>query len=96
MTDPAQGQRVHPSRRVTETPLPEPKRGFRMEWILIPLALFGMAYVVRNANSAVTWEQVMDLLHVKNRERYTMLFHLCVALTFVVAAIRILGRKKKR
>jgi len=95
MTDPPQGQRVHPSRRMTEPPLPEPKRGFRMEWVLIPLALLGMAYVLRNTSSVVTWEQIMDLLHVKNRERYTMLFHLCLALTCVVAAIRILGRKDR-
>jgi hypothetical protein len=38
----------------------------------------------------------MDLLHVKNRERYTMLFHLGLTVIFIVAAVRILGRRDKK
>jgi len=95
MTDTRQGHESQPPNRMTEAPRPEPKEGFRLEWVLIPLALLGMVYLLGHTEPAVTWEQIMDLLHVKNRERYTMLFHLCLALTCVVAAIRILGRKDR-
>ncbi len=91
---PQYNRRQHPATEI-EPPPPKPKKTLRPEWILGPLALLVMAYVLHHAHSVVTWDRVMDLLDVKNRERYTMLFHLGLAVTFVVAAYRILGRKKK-
>jgi len=93
MTYKPKDKQDQPSMKIPEQP--PPKQGLRLEWILVPLALLGMAYVLRNTHSTVTWKHVMDLLQVKNRERYTMLFHLCLALTCVVAAIRILSRNNK-
>ena len=95
MTDTPQNNRGQPPGRTREPLPPKPKKTLRMEWILVPLALLGMAYVLQHTHSVVTWDKVMDLLHVKNRERYTMLLHLYLAVTFVVAALRILGRKGK-
>lgn len=96
MTDVPQGNRGYPSERMVQSSREEPKLQFQIGWILVPLALLGMAYLLRHTSPAVTWERVMDLLHVHNRERYTQLFHLCLALTFIVAAVRILGRKDKK
>jgi hypothetical protein len=92
MTDTPQSNRGHPHQAMTGPPQ-EPKQRFLLGWILVPLAVLGMAYLLGHVTPAVTWEHVMDLLHVHNRERYTMLLHLCLVLTFVVAAVRILGRK---
>lgn len=96
MTETPQDYRGHPFRQIAEPPPPPRKLQFQWGWILVPLAVLGMAYLLGHTRPAVTWEHIMDLLHVHNRERYTMLLHLCLALTFVVAAIRILGRKDKK
>jgi hypothetical protein len=93
MIDTPQRSRGHPSRQVMETQHQKPRTEFKLGWLLVPLALLGMFYLLQHTRSVVTWEQIMGLLHVHNRERYTMLFHLCLALVFVVAAVRILGRK---
>ena len=95
MSDTPQGNRGYPHRAMLEPPRQEPKQRFLWGWILAPLAVLGMAYMLQHTSPAVTWEQIMDLLHLHNRERYTMLLHLCLALTLVVAAVRILGRKDK-
>ncbi len=95
MTETPQDYVGQPSRQKVEPPAPPPKRQFQWGWVLVPLAVLGTAYLLGHTRPAVTWEQVLDLLHVHNRERYTMLLHLCLALTFVVAAVRILGRKNK-
>jgi len=73
---------------------PKPMLEFRLAWILVPAALLLAAYVLHHIRPVVTWAQIMDLLHVRNRERYTMLFHLCLGLTLVVAAVRLFGRKR--
>ena len=39
-------------------------------------------------------EQIMNMLGVKNRERYTQLFHLCLVLTLIVATVRILRHRR--
>ncbi len=80
-------QAPHPAR-------PQPRLQFHWAWILVPAALLLMAYVLHHSQSAVTWEQIMDMLGVHNRERYTMLFHLCLALTLVVATVRILRHRR--
>jgi len=95
MTESAHDYRSQPPQQKVEPPAPPPRRKFQWGWVLVPLAVLGMAYLLGHTKPAVTWEQIMDFLHVHNRERYTMLLHLCLALTFVVAAARILGHKKK-
>jgi len=93
MSEPPQGSRGHPYRAARESPRQEPKQRFLWGWILAPLAVLGMAYMLQHTSPAVTWTQIMDLLHVHNRERYTMLFHLCLALILVVATVRILRHR---
>ena len=82
-------------KRGTPFEQPEPKWQFNMAWVLVPLVLLGMAYVLHNSSSSVTWEGIMDILNVHNRQRYTMLFHLGLICVFIVATVRILGRKDK-
>ncbi|TFG71673.1 MAG: hypothetical protein E4H27_04110 [Anaerolineales bacterium] len=84
------------SRKVIEPEQPKQEWQFNMGWILVPLVLLGMAYMFSNSRSSITWEYIMDILNVHNRERYTMLFHLGLVIVFIVAAVRILGRKEKK
>ena len=67
---------------------------FNTAWILVPLVLLGMAYLLTSVRSSIAWEEVMDFLGVsQDRAAYTRLFHLCLALTFIVAVVRIMGKK---
>lgn len=69
---------------------------FRSEWLIVPLCLLGMAYLLHHIRPVVTWDEVMNLLGVQHDcERYTMLAILCLTCTLLVAVVRIL-RKKRR
>ena len=66
---------------------------FRVSWLLVPLCVLGMWYLLSHVHPVLEWESVMDFLHVRNQERYTRLAVLCLTLIFIVAAVRILGKK---
>lgn len=80
--------------RLIRTPQ-EPERPvrFRFGWLLVPLSLLGMAYILHHIRPVISWDDVMEFLNVKNRERYTMLAILCLISVFIVAATKIIGRK---
>lgn len=85
------------SRKMIQPEQPKQEWQFNMGWILVPLVLLGMAYLLTNARSSIEWEEVMNFLGVtRGRAAYTRLFHLFLMLTFIVAAVRILGRKDKQ
>lgn len=72
---------------------PQPKYVFRISWLLVPLCILGMWYLLNHVSPVLQWESVMDFLNVHNRELYTRLAILCLILFFIVAAVRILGKK---
>lgn len=80
--------------RLIQTPQ-EPERpvSFRIGWLLVPLSLLGMAYILHHIQPVISWDDVMGFLNVKNRERYTMLAILCLVSVSIVAAAKIIGRK---
>jgi len=71
----------------------QPKYAFRISWLLVPLCVLGMWYLLSHIHPVLQWESVMDFLNVHNQERYTRLAVLCLVLIFIVAAIRVLGKK---
>ena len=90
---------TNPYRRVQQpTSPPEPPIApwqFRPAWIIVPLCMVGMFCLLMRVQPVISWDSVMEFLGVKNKERYTSLMLLCLTLTFIVAAVRILGRKDK-
>ena len=72
---------------------PQPRYVFRISWLLVPLCLLGMWYLLSHVSPVLEWGSVMNFLNVHNRELYTRLAILCLVLIFVVAAVRILGKK---
>ncbi|MFC1635081.1 hypothetical protein ACFL5Z_09585 [Planctomycetota bacterium] len=85
------------NKKVTPPEQPEWSWQFNTAWILVPLALLGMAYLFTNARSSIEWKEVMDFLGVTNDcAAYVRLFHLGLIVVFIVAAARILGRKDKQ
>ncbi|MFH1613783.1 MAG: hypothetical protein ABIG61_01685 [Planctomycetota bacterium] len=66
---------------------------FRVSWLLVPICVLAMWYLLNHVHPVIEWESVMDFLNIHNRERYTRLAVLCLTLIFIVAAVRILGRK---
>jgi len=94
---PNQFQRTQqqPQQEIPQTPQrePQPKYVFRISWLLVPLCVLGMWYLLSHVQPVLRWETVMDFLNIHNQERYSRLAILCLVLIFIVAAVRILGRK---
>jgi len=66
------------------------RRRFRWFLVLAPLVVLGFMWIAQGIEPSLQWSQLLDLLGVKNRDRYTRLFTLgCVATAFV-AILRIL------
>ena len=72
---------------------PQDRNVFMIGWILVPLCILGMLYVLSHIQPVLKWDAVMDFLNVHNRERYTMIGVLCLVLICIVAVVRIIGRK---
>ena len=90
------GNRLPQSRPVPQPPpppTPTPKKHFRWWPFLLVLSLLTLAWVISNAELAFCWGDVMDLLNVQNRGRYTMLACLGVVCVAVVAIAKVLRRK---
>ena len=70
-----------------------PQRQFRSEWIWIPLAILGTVYFLSHIQPVLIWDQIMDGLHVHNKERYTRLAVLGIVLVFITIVVRLFKRK---
>lgn len=73
------------------------RRRWRPRWslLLIPAAVLLGAYVISHIELAFTWDDVMDALDIRDRQRYTMLAVLgclCVAGVWIA---KVLGNDKK-
>ena len=86
---------IYPHRPVMQPPKPpEPRFRFNSAWIIVPLCLVGMFFVLSNISPSLTWDGVMEFLGIQDKKRYTSLFLLCLSLTFVISVVRILGPRK--
>ena len=74
---------------------PSRKRGeFRWGIVFVIAILLLLAWMASGARAGLSWDRVMDFLHVKNRERYTQLAVLGVAICAILGIARVLGWKK--
>lgn len=80
-----------------QTQVPEhkqtPRHGIKIEWILVPLVLLGMWHLLSKTACTFSWDQIMTVLGVHNRQRYTMLAQLCLVLILIVGAYKIFMKK---
>ena len=78
-----QAASVRPRRR-------RPKRRFRWCFILVPLLILFVMWVAKGIEPALSWDEAMDALGVRNRERWTQLATLGALVTAGVAILRVL------
>jgi len=71
------------------------KGEFRWPIIWVIAALLLAAWLASGVRPAITWNGVMDVLRVKNRERYTQFAVLGVAICTVLGIARVLRAAKK-
>jgi hypothetical protein len=71
------------------------KGEFRWPVVYVIFALLLAAWLASGATPAITWDGVMDLLNVKNRERYTQLAVLGVTICAALAIARVLRTARK-
>jgi hypothetical protein len=86
---PQQQMQNLPSRQET------PRFVFRTGWIWTLITLLGISYLLKHIQPVLKWNDLMDSLHVHDRQRYTSLGILCLVIIFIVAAAKIIGTKEK-
>ena len=64
----------------------------RTGWFIIPLILLGLYGLFKSVIPSISWDHIMDMLNVHDKERYTMLAIWCLALIGVAALWRILRK----
>ena len=64
-------------------------------WILAPLLLVLAAWLATGIEAGVTWNQVMDMLAVHNKEAYTRLALLGLLVVAFVAIAKILREQRR-
>ena len=84
-----------PPPRPQPGPQDQPRYRLRIEWVLVPLCLLLMLYILSHIRPVISWQDVMNYLNVHNNERYTMLGHLCLIGILVVAAVKIFSGKRR-
>ena len=87
------GQRQRPILVRPPRTAPQRRRRWRPRWslLLIPAAILLGAYVISHVELAFTWDDVMDALDIRDRQRYTMLAVLgclCVAGVWIAKVLR--------
>ena len=69
---------------------PRLKERFRWGMILLPGVVLLVLWLASGVSIGFTWDEVMDVLHVRNRSRYTQLAILGLICVGVVAIARVL------
>ena len=69
---------------------PKPKRRFRWAFVLVPAAVLLVLWIISGIEPAGSWDDVMDFLKVRNRERYTLLACLGLVIVAIAAIARIM------
>jgi hypothetical protein len=90
------GYAPNPQQRPTSPKSKEARHRFTWELLLIPLVVFAVLYLVKGAEPSFSFEDIMNLLDVQNRDRYVRLFTLGCICVAIAAITRILSSNKKR
>ena len=73
------------------------RRGeFRWSIIWVLLVFFLVAWMAAGARPSITWNDVLDFLHVTHREAYSSLCILALTLCSILAIARVLGYGRKK
>lgn len=86
-------RRIDPRRIVVVRPRRRRPR-FRWEWLLLPGACVAAVSFLGRVRAAFSFGDVMDALHVRNREQYAMLAVMGLGLIAVVAVARVLRSRR--
>ena len=88
------GYLQNPQQGLTPPQPKEPRFRFRWELLLIPLVIFIVLYLMKGAETSFSFEDIMNLLNVQDRDRYIRLFTLGCICIAIAAIIRIHNNKK--
>ena len=77
-------------------PRPRLRRRFHWGWILVPLVLIVAAWLATGIEAGISWDSVMDMLSVHNKEAYTRLALLGLLVVAVVAVAKIMRSSDTR
>lgn len=67
-----------------------PRRRLRPSLALVPLALALAAWILRSVQPAVAWDDILELLHIQDKERFSMLVVLILTCSVILLIKHIL------
>jgi hypothetical protein len=73
----------------------KPRFRFRSSLVLVPLALLLAAWVLNRIDPAISWDNILFMLGVRNRQRASMLIVLALTLLAILLIKRILGKNRR-
>ena len=72
-----------------------PKRPFRWYVVLIPLLILFVMWLAEGLRPALSWNDFMDVLGIRQRERWSQLAALGVIICATLAILRVLRGKRR-
>ncbi len=92
-------QETKTERKPVEKPvkLPRPKRRsrrFRWELIVLPASLYGLWWLLSTIKPAFSWDDFLNLIHIKDKQRFSQLAILGISICSICAVMRVWLRKK--
>ncbi len=71
------------------------RRKFNWAIVLVPAAVLILLWIISGIEPSGTWDDVMDFLNVKSREKYTLLMCLCLVCVAIIWIARIFRKDSK-
>ena len=68
----------------SNTPPPKPIYQFRSFWLLTPISLGVLIYILTTSECVISWQAILEKIGIVDKARFTRLFLLCVIATAVV------------
>ena len=91
-----QQNQIDRQRPVTARPqIPERKKYFRWELLIIPAVILFIIWFINGVEPAGTWEDFLDYIEIDNKPRFSMLACLGLTIVAIVAIARVLRDSKK-
>jgi len=83
-----------PKNPAPQQPPPAPQWQFRWGLVLIPAVILLVAWFFHGVDLSGAWQDIMDLLHVRNKQRYSMLAVLGLVTVAIVLITKVLSKKE--
>jgi len=85
-------QQNTPQQQQNNTPPKKDVYAIRSYWLLLPISLGILAYILANSDCVISWHGILEKIGIEDKERFTRLFTWCTLATVTVLITKIIKR----